>query len=291
MHRCLAIALSVAVFLNAANADHLDAARHIASVRMQVDVPWFGGLSAIDVNGQGTALTILGDKGVFLTVRIERPQGVPEIAEISDPTRLRGQDGTELDMPAGDAEGLSVLGNDRFCVAFEGRPRIACYDTPQSAARVLPHPPGRSALAPNRSYEALAVDRFDTLWTLAETPNAQGLAPLYAWQSDTWARMALLPGYGTFSPVGADFGPDGQLYILERALGVTGFRSRIRRWDPKQPDAIPTTLLRTSGGRHGNLEGIAVWRDHSGHLRATMVSDNNFNAIQRTQLVEYQLPD
>ena len=43
--------------------------------------------------------------------------------------------------------------------------------------------------------------------------------------------------------------------------------------------------------RHDNLEGLAVWRDDSGAIRLTMISDDNFNLLQRTELVEYAVPE
>jgi hypothetical protein len=50
-------------------------------------------------------------------------------------------------------------------------------------------------------------------------------------------------------------------------------------------------VLRTFPGRHGNLEGIAVWSDDKQNIHLTMVSDGNFLAIQRNQIVEYVLDD
>ena len=48
-------------------------------------------------------------------------------------------------------------------------------------------------------------------------------------------------------------------------------------------------LLETRGGRHGNLEGLAVWQDSHGALRLTMISDDNFQFFQRTEWVDYKL--
>jgi len=42
---------------------------------------------------------------------------------------------------------------------------------------------------------------------------------------------------------------------------------------------------------HDNLEGVSVWRDADGALRATLVSDDNFRFLQQTEIVEYLLPD
>ena len=97
---------------------------------------------------------------------------------------------------------------------------------------------------------------------------------------------------GGFLPVSADIGPDGRFYLLERNFGLFGFRSRLRRWELTEKGPVgEQTLLQTSSGRHDNLEGLSVWRDHSGSLRATMISDDNFRSLQRTELVEYALPD
>ena len=47
------------------------------------------------------------------------------------------------------------------------------------------------------------------------------------------------------------------------------------------------TLLTTQSWRHDNLEGLSVWRDAQNRIRLTMISDDNFRMIQRTQFVEY----
>ena len=49
--------------------------------------------------------------------------------------------------------------------------------------------------------------------------------------------------------------------------------------------------MQTEPGLHDNLEGLSVWRDPQGRLRATMVSDNNYLFIFRSEIVEYRLPD
>ena len=37
------------------------------------------------------------------------------------------------------------------------------------------------------------------------------------------------------------------------------------------------------------MEGISVWRDAAGRTRVTLISDDNFFALQRTVIVEYLL--
>ena len=52
-----------------------------------------------------------------------------------------------------------------------------------------------------------------------------------------------------------------------------------------------TTLLETPMGMFDNLEGLSVWRDATGAVRATLISDDNFFVLQQTQIIEFQLPD
>ena len=92
-----------------------------------------------------------------------------------------------------------------------------------------------------------------------------------------------------FVPVGADIGPDGLFYLLERDFTGIGFRSRVRRFDMTGGQA--ETLFQTGTNTYDNLEGLSVWRDATGAIRLTMVSDDNFKFFQQTQIVEYRVTD
>ena len=93
--------------------------------------------------------------------------------------------------------------------------------------------------------------------------------------------------------MGADFGPDGWFYLLERQFTGYGFRSRVRRFDVAG-DTVhhEEKLLESPALRHDNLEGISVWRADDGTIRMTMVSDDNFRPfLQRTEFVEYAVTE
>ena len=78
------------------------------------------------------------------------------------------------------------------------------------------------------------------------------------------------------------------MYVLERSFNGLAFGSRVRRFGLDGSGG--ETLVETQTGTRDNLEGIAVWRDETG-LIVTMISDDNFNWFQRTEIVEYRLPD
>ena len=87
---------------------------------------------------------------------------------------------------------------------------------------------------------------------------------LYMFSQGVWSKPHSIPRQHGFFPVGADFGADGRLYLLERQFTPFGFRSQIRRFDLDATPPTETTLLTTYALQHGNLEGIAVWQDANG---------------------------
>ena len=120
-----------------------------------------------------------------------------------------------------------------------------------------------------------------------------GAHPVYVGAlSGPW-EVKRLPGRGDYVPTGADFGPDGWLYVTERDFSiVTGFSTRIRRfrWGA---GADPTTeeTLAEFRSRDGldNVEGISVWRGEAGEMQILLISDDNFLVFQNTVLSLFAL--
>jgi len=150
--------------------------------------------------------------------------------------------------------------------------------------------PFQNETAPNAGVEALAVSPDGTLFALTEKAPAAGAPfPLYAYRDGQWSIRARIPRRGPFVPVGADFDSKERLWILERTATPLGFRSRIRLFDFNASPSREYTLLTTLPARFDNLEGISVWDDPSGRMHLTMISDDNFLRILRTQIVEYRV--
>ena len=71
-----------------------------------------------------------------------------------------------------------------------------------------------------------------------------------------------------------------------------GFATRIRSFGrTEQGFDAGETLLVSRFGELDNMEGISAWRDPEGRIRLTLISDDNFFPLQRTQLNEYILTD
>ncbi|MFV0514955.1 MAG: esterase-like activity of phytase family protein [Jhaorihella sp.] len=287
------VATAIGLARPAAPADP-PAARLLGSFVWHHDLPWFGGWSGLEISANGTGLTAISDRdGTLIFARIARDAERISGIRILRTIRLRSGAGAPLSGHIADAEGLAIAPDGTLFVSFEGVHRVARYATPDAPVRGLPRPRDFLALPENGSFEALAIDPLGRVYTMPENrPDRHGQIPVYRWDGTRWSVPFRLAARGGFLPVGADFGPDGRLYLLERDFGIWGFRSRLRRWDIRadRPEN-ETTLLQSGFWTHDNLEGVAIWRDPGGTLRATMISDDNFMFFQRTEIVEYALPD
>ncbi|WP_136443210.1 esterase-like activity of phytase family protein [Pacificoceanicola onchidii] len=253
-----------------------------------------GGFSGIEVSPDGKAFTAISDHGTLLTGEFERDANTDRITDVaSTPVRgLQNARGTRKDADRFDAEGLAVDTTGRAFVSFEQANVIHGYDSP---GRVEESFTSRAfkRLQTNSGLEALAIDNAGRLVAIPERSGKLTRPfPLWRLENGTWHHRFDLARSGGFLMVGADFGPDGKLYTLERVFSGWGFRSRIRRITFEGDQVTEDlTLLESALWQHDNLEGIAVWQDSSGDIRLTMISDDNFRSVLQTHLVEYRVVD
>jgi len=141
----------------------------------------------------------------------------------------------------------------------------------------------------------LAFDADGRLLAFAEGAQEDGSGTVWLrTPAGEWQDLTLRAG-SLFRPTGAALLPSGDVLLLERRytlLGGLGARvSRIAaatirpgaRLAPKTLAELapPLTL--------DNFEGIAAHRAADGTTRITLLSDDNFNAFQRTLLVQFEL--
>jgi hypothetical protein len=293
MRSRLAIQLIAVLLAGSVWAVEVKTASQLNSFAWRHKADWFGGFSALHILDNGRQMIVLSDRAVLIRAAIKRDGDEITGVRVIGNWPVLSSKGRPLSGSVGDSEGLAVAPDGSFYISFEAVHRVAHYTAPGTNARVLPRPKAFERLSRNGGFEALAIDNQGQLYTLPEKSRTQdGSIPVYRWDGQAWSTPFVLPPQGKFLPVSADFGPDGRFYVLERSLSLTGFRTRLRRWQitGDVPEA-EETLFTSGTGAHDNLEGLSVWRDDQGRLRATMISDDNFLALQRTELVEYLLPD
>jgi hypothetical protein len=267
----------------------------VAAYRWVLDDPRFGGLSSIEISADGSRLTALSDRSTWITAKIERDAaGTITAIAVEGIGALQDASGRALRHTQADSEGLAIAADGTVYVSFEIRTRVMRFDALDQPGAVLPLDRSFAHFPANGALEALAVDGAGRLFTLPEDGLGDGGGfPVVRLEGSAWTHVFALPRAGNFLPVGADFGPDGRLYVLERQfLGLAGFASRVRAFAIPAAGETPRieTVLETPPGLHDNLEGLAVWRDADGALRLTMISDDNFSFYLRSEIVEYRLP-
>lgn len=270
----------------------LGPARLDAVIALPSDGSRMGGFSGIELSPDGREFILISDRGRILRGEFHRENNrlIDETHDRIAP--LRTTDGAPVRGKGNDAEGAALAPDGTLFVSFEGQHRLRAYAPGETTARDVPVPPEFARLPGNGGIEALAIAPDGTLYALPERIwTRNGGLPLFRGTDQGWDQLPGYPRNGGFLPVGADLGPDGRMYILERHFKGLGFASRVRSFALDARGLHdPRIILQTPQRRHGNLEGLSVWRDTDGHIRLTMVSDDNFLSLMRSEIVEYTLP-
>lgn len=254
--------------------------------------PDFGGFSGLEVDDDGGGFVAIGDRGVWARGRLERTDGRLTGVETTAFGPLRSISGERVRGGDADAEGLARDPEGRFYVSYESFHRIRRHEDVAGPAENVPGHADFPRLQENSALEALAVDAEGTLYAVPERSGAwERPFPVYRLRGGVWDKDLSLPRVGSFLVAGADFGPDGRLYLLERDFNwLGGFATRVRRFS-LGPDGFDEgeILLQSEFGSTDNFEGVSVWRDAGGDTRVTLIADDNFFALQSTVLAEHLL--
>lgn len=233
------------------------------------------GLSGLVVSADGASFTAISDRNTFVTGDLLRDSGQLIGVRVTGDARLHDIKGRDLAGPWNDAEGLDIGTDGSLYVSFEGQHRVLRFGSDLNGAR-LPDLPPLPDIKRNNGFEALALDPQDRPVIIMEKRRkVDDRTYILRLDGGDWARLADLMLTDGYLPVGADFGPDGRLYVLERAVTWMGFRSRIRQLDLTAPGPLDGPILWVSDRSYGNLEGLSLWTDDQGRVRATMVADDN----------------
>lgn len=284
MRRRLAVALSVCALAAFAEPPELHLSAHVVVTGVPEE---FGGLSGLIMSENGGRAQVLSDRAKIFEVGFWRDdaQTLERVAVLRAKYLLIYEPQHRID-----SEGLARAPDGGLYVSTENPPAVLHYERDRHWPDHMADLPELLIRNTNRGLEALAVDPEGRLVTIPEVrPRDEPGFPVYRLEDGAWQRVGVLAQEGPFLVVGADYGPDGRLYLLERAVSVLGFRTRIRRVALADGDVQAETLFQSRLGQFDNLEGISLWRDKAGELRIMLVSDSNFFAVQRTEFVEFIL--
>ncbi|MDA0240609.1 MAG: esterase-like activity of phytase family protein [Proteobacteria bacterium] len=263
--------------------------------------PRFGGFSGLLVSQDGRRLTAVSDDGILLNARLsyDRLGWMTNVSE-AELTPLVSVAGRPLGYKrVRDAEALAADPAGNLIVAFEHDHRLWRYRA--GLPKLIPGPKDIAAQPTNRGLEALTrlVDGrllavSEGLRTKSPTGGFQGW--LLPTDGNRWDSIEIV-AHRRYRPTGAATLPNGDVILLERWFSrLAGFSTRIRR--------IPISQIRPGTRLAGteiavidspmnvdNFEGIAARQAEDGKTILYLLSDDNFNGLQRTLLMMFQISE
>jgi hypothetical protein len=262
----------------------------------------FGGFSGIHVSTDGATLLAISDRGAWLRLRLRYDKsGRLAGAAQAEMGGLIGEDGKPLTGENRDAEALAVLPDGSMLVAFERRHRILHYpeaSPPFSKPPApFPAPAGLEEAPANGGLEALTHVGRGFLVGIAERMTAGGGA-LAAWvgRAGVWEPFGYVRKPG-FRVTALGLFPAGDLLVIEhRYSAASGSVARFVR--------VPRNAIAPRRRVEGrtlaeleppltteNFEGVAIRRGEGREALIYVMSDDNFNPLQRTLLMMFAVKE
>ncbi len=277
-------------------ADEIGRLRFLGGLALDSADRDFGGISDIAVSADGAFLAIT-DAGMWVRGRVVldeagAPTGVADVAMA--PMRDEAGDAFPSKEDA-DAEGLAFLADGRALVSFEQTQTLRLYSAPGGPAAPGPALDGVAALEGNSGLEALALTADGAILVGAEGVGGDGLLWRTALDAETapapFARYDLDLGFGL---VELEALAGGDVIALERFYApVIGTRIRVTLLDgPALAEGrVEKSELAFLGAGLAldNFEGVSAVAAQDGRTRLYLVSDDNFNARQRTLLYAFEI--
>ncbi len=271
----------------------------------------FGGYSGLVLSKDGSKLVAVSDRGRWFTADVVYEDDSPVSLKNAKTARLLGPGGRVITHNhARDAEGLTLYAGDGIrgwlLVALERRERLLLYNFGRYGFRASP----RSIALPRALKQAKFNQELEAVGRFAAGTRLAGTVIVFSehfLDKDGNTRGWLI-GSRKAGPISlqrsADYDitdlailPGGDVVVLERrfnAVKLAGMRiRRIAHADIKAGATLAAeTLIEANQPLKNidNMEGIAVHRSPAGELRLSIISDDNFNPLQRTLLLQFAFP-
>ena len=261
----------------------------------------FGGFSGLTVSRDGKGLIAVTDEGNWLSARLRYDQrGWLAGLEDGRMGALAGLgDGRSRAKENWDAESLARLPDGALLVSFERDHRMWRYPGSgfplAQTPKAWPVPAALVALEENGGIEALTEIGDGRMLAIAEAgEEGADHVPAYLWTGETWDSLT----YGLhqdYRPCGAALLPNGDLVVLERRFSfLSGVAIRLRQ--VAVSGIVPGSRLegRLLGELRApllvdNFEGVDARVGPGGETLIYLLSDDNFNALQRNLLLMFAL--
>lgn len=270
--------------------------RYRGGLALASDNERFGGFSALGISADGGRMVAISDRAQSLSARLVY-NAAGDLAGIADADlgSLADLRGVPIMEPAeAEAEAMSPGVEGEIIVAFENRHRLWRYLPGRTVPVPMPPPAELLQMPPNSGIKGLALLADGRL--LALTPGVRGRADAVGWVSDAdgWSVLTYAAA-DRFQVSGATTLPGGDVLVLERLYILRGGNVvRLKRVAAEGIRAGAVLAGETMAEFRppltvDNFEGVEARRGAKGETLIYLISDDNFNAEQRTLLMMFEL--
>lgn len=283
---------------------------YLGGLQVRSEDKRFGGLSGLQISSDGQTMLAISDRGYWVGATLDydgdRLVGMRNVI-VSPLLDRNGRPLNDKDKKEADAEAIAELPGSGIVVSFEGNNRLWHYGATLSDAIFgkRPHPlplpvdiaKAIKKLPENGAIEAIATMADGTLLAIAEDG-----------EEDDGNHLAWLIGATTiaqftyrtdedFSPTDASFLPNGDLVVLERRFTLLhGLATRLKLVKKRdiKPDKVVAGAEVASLAfpfNIDNMEGITARQGAAGETLLYLVSDDNYNPLQRTMVMVFRLEE
>jgi hypothetical protein len=266
----------------------------------------FGGISALNIAGDGAQFLAITDNGSWLRGRFVYEKGKLVGVTDAEMAPILAADGKPLAAQGRyDVESLTELDGQHY-IGIERVEQIVRLDYRRDGllarGTAIPVPPDFKTFDKNKSLECLAAAPKNSplagnlIVITEESLDSAGNHRSFLMKPDgSQVERFSVKRSDDYDVTDCTILPPGDLLILERRFSpARGVAMRIRR--------IPLTAIKPGALVDGrilidadmafqvdNMEGIAVHRTAEGETVITLVSDDNFSVIQRNLLLQFTL--
>ena len=253
----------------------------------------FGGLSGLHIDPKGERITAVSDRGYWFHAGLRYKN--EQLSGLSDPQMsiMKDQRGNPVKGVTADAESIATNDGESMLVSFERRHRVWAYKASATPPKQIYMPKRLRKLRNNGGIEAMTYTCENRLLLVAEKNktrdmNVNGwLQNRQSWDEFTYKTVA---GY---QPTGATTLPDCRIMFLERSFRfIAGFAIRVTIVNQdKLHTGAEITAQEIARFEFpaivDNFEGIAARKSKSGETLVYILSDDNYNPLQRTLLLMF----
>ena len=266
-----------------------------------------GGLSGLVLTPKGEGFIAVTDRSDLLraTFLFGKDGDLEGLANASL-QRLRDIDGKYIsnrpDNRDQDAEAITRRADGSYLVSFEVTHRVLHYEDLSAQPSLFPMPPGLKKAPRNGGLEAMTLlpDGRTLVLTEMYRTNDQDTADYIGWLLDAEGEslgQIYWPASGLYRPAGLAALPNGDVLLLQRRYTVAGGMGMRLAQIPAAQIKPGARMLDLELARMApplsvdNFEGLAVHPDPAGGWTIYLLSDDNFNPLQRTLLLRFHLPE